>query len=183
MLLSCDSSWRVWEFVSDPSSLLMDGYHTLVLCSSLYYILDTVLLLHARYSLVERMGFLLHHCFCLYGLLSPVLAWHRNEPGATDIAMVTLGFIIAEVQNPLRIIGSHLRGRTRDQVLLTHFIAFVLTRLLCAKFTLHIVLPHARLLSTKISACMLLLFSAVSTVLLSGQDFTSSLFLPTKSQS
>lgn len=130
-------------------------------------------------SLTRRdLGFLLHHAICVTGLAPPLVT-------SEDGYVVLCGFIAGEISNPPRLLAnfclrqagrppsSKLRMRlavwmgsatqTAEFFGAVHFALFVCTRVACAHYIAHVVVPYARLWSTTTTACLILAFGALVT--------------------
>ena len=133
--------WHDW--LAAPASFWTHttvGQVTLLRLSCVYYALDTVLVAcRSSYTRTRRAFFVLHHLTCLAGLSVPLFT-------SLDGGMVLSGFVLAETGNPLRLLVQmwQVQGKGPsigwDHACLA---AFVISRLACLRFFLHVVWPLA----------------------------------------
>lgn len=173
---------------SCPSNVFTKYYCCVFGGSVVYFLVDTMwmILNKPRTSSVMLYGGVLHHLFCVYGLLGPLF----NK--ASDARVVMLCFVLAESSNPIRTavsifvvgrqkasISLNLNGRglleteimhesrNLEKYGLIYLTVFIMTRIMCGKILFgYVFFESFRLISTKLTAVAVLVYTGISGVML-----------------
>ena len=187
--------WRIAEirtFLTQPTTALQ---RSLFCCSIGYYAIDCLILLEmmrryvaaavrtgkgtlqalkGSWSAARDVGFLCHHMACLWGLAGAVFY-------GMDGTLLLIGFSVGELSNPPRVVATLVGlfpstlGWLKPRVpglTFVHFLLFVGTRVLLAKYAVSIVAPLCALYSTMWSAAAILIIGFVATVIVTKERST-----------
>lgn len=162
-------AWGPWFLAPTSRSQAL-----LFTISTIFYSFDLLVILFTRSQMHKRdLGMVIHHMVTIVGLLGPLLT-------GRDGTLVIFGFILGECSNPARLcyqmcvrlgkresvlplpcLAPEKRPKTIEALRILYCVLFALSRVICAHYVAHAVLPLASLFLTKAVAIALVIFSAI----------------------